>query len=184
MNIKIGRDRIKWKGKFNRVIERDFVGVDGKKGVWEILQRNTEGNVAIVVPVTDDGKVLFITHFRIPRKEYVLECPAGLFDKKGEKSIEVARRELLEETGYRAKKMTLFARGANNGGLMNENYLFFIATGCKKVAEPQCESAEDIGIIEVPLEQVEDFLWLQREGAVAAPIYGVPYFLRRLGLIE
>lgn len=184
MDIKIGKDKIKWKGKFHRVVERDFVGIDGKKDVWEIWQRNTEGKVAIVVPVTDDGKVLFITHFRIPRKEYVLECPAGLFDKKGEKPAAVARRELLEETGYRAKKMTLVARGANNGGQMHEDYLFFIATGCRKVAEPQCEGAEDIGIIEVPLEQVEDFLWLQRESVVAAPIYGVPYFLRRLGLIE
>lgn len=162
----------------------DFVGVDGKTGVWEFIQRNTFGPVAIIIPVTTEGEVLFIKHFRIPRKGYVLESPAGLMDQKGERPIELARRELLEETGFKAKKITLIASGANNGGLQNEDYNFFVATGCVKVKEPVCESAEDIELIKVPLADLENFLAHSNKLSVAAPLYGIPYFLRRAGVIS
>lgn len=184
MKIKVGKPRVAWKGKYNRVFTVDFVGIDGRKGLWEFIQRNTYGAIAVIIPVTAEGEVLFIKHFRVPRNGYVLESPGGLMDQKGEKPSDLARRELLEETGYKAKQIKLVASGANNGGLQNEDYNFFVATGCVKVAEPAHESAEDIELIKVPLGDVESFLARRRNFSVAAPLYGVPYFLRRLGLIE
>lgn len=182
MRIKVGKPRLAWKGKYNKIFSIDFVGIDGKKGLWEMVQRNTHGPIAVVIPVTTEGEVLFIKHFRIPRNGYVLESPAGLMDRKGERAIDLARRELLEETGYKAKKIKLISSGANNGGLQNEDYNFFVATGCVKVAEPALEGGEDIEVIKVPLVEVEKFLFARRNYSVAAPLYAVPVFLKKAGV--
>ncbi len=184
VKIKVGKDRLVWEGKFSRVYEREFFGVDGKPGTWEVFARKTHGPVAIVIPVTEKGDVIFLKHFRVPRAGYVLETPAGLMDRRGEKSIALARRELLEETGYVARRIKFVGSGANNGGLQNEDYHFFIATGCVKKSEPAYEAAEDIEVLLVPLARVEKFLSARRNFAVAAPLFGVPYFLRRAGLLN
>lgn len=184
MKIKVGKDRLVWKGKYNRIYRCDFIGMDGLRGAWERIQRNTFGPIAVIIPVTKNGEVIFIKHFRIPRRGYVLESPAGLMDRRGESAITLARRELLEETGYRAGKIKYMGSGANNGGLQNEDYAFFVATDCVKVGEPAHEGAEDIEVILVPLARVEKFLAARRAYAVAAPLYGVPYFLRRAGVMK
>lgn len=183
MKIKIGKDKVLWSGKFTRMIRRDFVGINGKKGLWEILERKTHGPVAIVIPVTAVGEVIFIKHYRIPRKGYVLESPAGLMDVKGEKPIALARRELLEETGYKARHIKRVAVGTNNSGLQNEDYHFFVATGCVKITEPLHESAEDITLIKVPLAELNSFLLARRNYPVASPLYAIPFFLKKAGVI-
>lgn len=183
LKIKVGKDKVAWQGRFNRVVARDFVGIDGKKDVWEFIERKTHGPVAVVIPVTTEGEVIFIKHFRIPRNGYVLETPAGIMDLKGEKPAALAKRELLEETGYRARSMKLVACGANNGGLQNEDYYFFVAIDCVKVAEAACESSEDIEIITVPLAKLDAFLGARRNYLAAAPLFGIPYFLRKAGVM-
>ncbi len=182
--IKIFGDRLAWKGKYNRIITREFIGINGKRGTWEIVERKAKGVVVIIIPVTKTGDVIFLKHFRIPRNGYVIESPAGLMDKIGESPRAVARRELLEETGYRAQKIIPVARVANNSGLMNEDYQIYLATDCEKVAETTHENAEDIELIFIPLAEVETFFGQQRKISIAAPMYSIPYFLRRAGLIS
>lgn len=182
MKIKVLKDHVAWEGEWSRVIERDFIGVHGEREVYEVHVRKTHGPVAIIIPVTTAGELIFIKHFRVPRKEYVLETPAGIMDIKGENPATLARRELLEETGYRARSMKLIAKTANNAGLMNDDYYFFVATGCEKIADPTLEGAEEIETILVPLKKVEAFISQRRNFSVAAPLYGIPYFLKKAGI--
>ena len=60
------------------------------------------GGFVAVLPVTDDGRVVLVRQWRQPLRSFTLELPSGGVDA-GEEPQKAARRELLEETGYRAE---------------------------------------------------------------------------------
>jgi ADP-ribose pyrophosphatase len=80
-----------------------------------------------VIPVNDKNELLLIKQFRIPAKQNLLEIPAGSFDDDGESPVACAQRELAEETGYRAGKLTRLFAGYLLPGYCNEFMYFFLA---------------------------------------------------------
>src|SRR5205814_7594440 len=58
---------------------------------------------AVMLVVDDRKRVLLVKQFRLPAEKDLWEIPAGMLDA-GEKPLDTAKRELLEETGYSAKK--------------------------------------------------------------------------------
>src|ERR1035437_11148671 len=66
------------------------------------------GGSAVMMPVDAKGRVLLVRQYRLPARAYLGELPAGTVDP-GEKPLQTARRELVEETGYRARKWTKLA---------------------------------------------------------------------------
>ena len=122
-------------------------GYDGKKRIFEKVGRD---DTAVIIPVTDDGKILLIEEEQ-PGKEPCIGTVGGRIDK-GEDPLEAAKRELLEETGYVAKEWKLL--GAHQPmGKMDWAIFTFIATGCKKVAEQELDGAEKITLIEVSFDE-------------------------------
>lgn len=88
-------------------IERDIIrGPDGKNYSREYIKHP---GAAMIVPIKDDGNVVMIEQYRHAVKTVCLEFPAGKRDHN-EESLITAQRELLEETGYRAAKMTYLTR--------------------------------------------------------------------------
>ena len=82
-------------------VRRDTVRLpDGSQGTREYIRH--PGAVA-VVPLLDDGRVLLERQFRYPHGREFIEVPAGKLDP-GEPHLATAKRELLEETGYKAKE--------------------------------------------------------------------------------
>ena len=75
---------------------------NGKEAVREVLDHN---GAAAVVAFDDEGKLLMVKQYRYPMGEYLLEIPAGKIDE-GETPEQCAARELVEETGFRAGKLT------------------------------------------------------------------------------
>ena len=76
---------------------------------WEFAERISEGGAVVIVPLSDDNKVILIEQYRPPIGCTVIEFPAGLVGDSAEfqgELLEVAaERELLEETGYAAAQM-------------------------------------------------------------------------------
>jgi ADP-ribose pyrophosphatase len=72
---------------------------DGKESSREIIRHP---GAVVVIAVLDNGKLLFERQFRYPLRQVFLELPAGKIDA-GEHELDTARRELREETGYKAK---------------------------------------------------------------------------------
>ncbi len=101
-------DEHAFQGHLWRVVTGTFRAPDGETFHRDIVR--SPGAVA-VVPILDAGiasvDVVLLRQYRAAFDDYVLEIPAGMRDIEGEPLEETAQRELLEETGYRARSLDL-----------------------------------------------------------------------------
>ncbi len=110
-----------------------------------------------VIPVNDKHELLLIKQFRIPAGQNLLEIPAGSFDNDGESPAACAQRELAEETGYRAGKLTRLFAGYLLPGYCNEFMYFFLAEDL--VYDPLTPDEDEfIELIPVSLTRAEELL--------------------------
>ncbi len=145
-----------------------------KLGNWEYVTRKNLSGIVGIIPVTDDGKLVLIQQYRPPVGKDVIEFPAGLAgDIPGQEheAYELAaRRELLEETGYEAQKMTFLFEGVISPGLSDELVTVFKATGLTKVSPGGGDESENIRIHEVPVGDVFDWLKEKQQQGCAVDI--------------
>lgn len=131
-----------------------------KRGRWEYVDRhNTSGAVAVVA-VTDAGELLLIEQHRVPVGRACIELPAGLAGDgadRGEAYKLAARRELEEETGYRAAEMRHLYQVCTSPGLTSETIDLFQAAGLTRVGEGGGApgEGEDITVHTVPLADAD-----------------------------
>jgi len=83
---------------------------------------------AVVVPYFEDGTVALVRQYRHPAGKALLELPAGSIDD-GESALECARREIREETGFRAESFRLLTEFWVSPGFLSEKMYVFLATG-------------------------------------------------------
>jgi ADP-ribose pyrophosphatase len=136
---------------------------------WEFARRKGISGIVGIIAVTDDRKLLLVEQYRAPVRARVIELPAGLAgDAKcheNEPLADAARRELLEETGYEARRMERVAAGAASAGMTDEIITLFRATGLLKTGDGAGDGAEDLTLHEVPLDDVTAWLAArEREG--------------------
>lgn len=84
------------------VIEADLITSEDKKVTWRFAK---VPDIVIVLPLADDGKVYLKKEWRANRKDFVWGLPSGLIDKD-ETPEQTAQRELQEEVGNKAEKLT------------------------------------------------------------------------------
>lgn len=166
--------RVLGEGKFLRL-----VAADG----WEYAERkNVTGIVTIVAEAA--GRIVLVEQYRPPLKADVIELPAGLAgDMPGgaDEELELAaRRELEEETGYRAAKWERLFAGPLSAGMTTEVVTFFRATGLTRAAAGGGEGSERITVHEVSVAEAETWLAAQAEkGKLVDPkVYAGLYALR------
>jgi ADP-ribose pyrophosphatase len=82
---------------------------------------------AVVMPVDKQGRVLLVRQYRLPARRYLWELPAGRVDP-GETVLKAARRELAEETGYRARTFKKLAEFYPSPGFLAEKMTIYLAT--------------------------------------------------------
>lgn len=118
---------------------------------WEAVRRRNCDGIVAVVPFTAGGEVILVKQFRPPVGKYVVEFPAGLRDRE-ETLMETARRELLEETGYRAGRLTEAATGPLSAGASAEVLTVFAASGVVYAGGQRLDPNEEIEIMKLPSE--------------------------------
>lgn len=82
---------------------------------------------AVMIPVDGKGRVLLVRQFRLPVGRAIWELPAGRVNP-GETPLRAARRELLEETGYRARRWRKLISFYPTPGYVTERMHLFVAT--------------------------------------------------------
>ena len=110
--------------KIFTVWEEDIELASGKKTRQSWIDHKP---TIAVVAVNAKNEILLIRQFRVPTGQDLLEIPAGSFDNDGESPMDCAQRELAEETGYRAGKLTKLFAGYLLPGYCNEFMYFFLA---------------------------------------------------------
>ncbi len=163
-------------GKFLKLVIRDG---------WEFVERVRCSGVVIIVAKTDEDKVILVEQFRPPVGKQVIGFPAGLVgDERGKRKesfLDAARRELLEETGYSARKITKFFEGPVSAGMCRDMVLILHATGLKKIGKGGgVDHHEKIKVHEVPFKTAD--AWLKkrvRQGVLVGPnVFAGLYFLK------
>ena len=145
-------------------------------GRWEYATRPDDHGVVAIVPVTPEGEFVLVEQFRVPVQRRVVEWPAGLAGDgghAGERLVEAARRELEEETGYRAATWRELATLHASAGLTDEAATLFLATGLERAGAGGGVEGEDIEIHRVP--RAEIFAWLSARAAAGRAIDGRVY---------
>ncbi|MBU2103829.1 NUDIX hydrolase [Patescibacteria group bacterium] len=123
---------------------------DGSTTTFEKLKRQDS---SVVIPVLDDGTLL-LAEDEQPGRLPVLTFPGGQ-GEKGEDPEVLARRELLEETGYEAGELVLW-KAIQPSSKTEWAIYIYIARNCKKVQEPELDPGERIILKPVTLDELID----------------------------
>lgn len=123
--------------------------IRGRKVKREIIEHR---GAAAMLAFDEKGKVILVKQHRYPHG-YVLEIPAGTLDK-GENPRNCAFREIKEETGYSAKKMTPLLSYYPSIGYNKEVIHCFLASGLKKSGSLKLDDDEIISVVKMDFKKL------------------------------
>lgn len=106
-------------------LRRDLAEVDGKQVMREVVEH--PGGVAVLA-LDENDQVLLVQQYRYAQKKEMLEVPAGKREKN-EDPLETGKRELAEETGYRAEKWFFLGEFVPTGAYLEEKIWMYYASG-------------------------------------------------------
>lgn len=121
---------------------------DGRECRYDIA---LHGPAVVVVPVTADGKILFVRQYRIGAEKQLLEIPAGVINA-GEDPDPAAERELREETGYESGDMLKLGGFYMAAGYSTEYLHIYLARDLKWNPLPQ-DDDEFLSPVSLPIEE-------------------------------
>lgn len=146
------KSKIVYKGKFINV-RIDTIEKDGNISEKEVIE-SRKG--VIIAFVSEDEKILLIKQYRHNRGE-IYELPAGAM-RDNESPLHAAKRELLEETGIKAKQWKLISTHENGVHQEGVNY-YFLARGHLSKVSLSLDHDEHIGKSKLySFEQVTTFM--------------------------
>ena len=123
--------------------------IRGRKVKREIIEHR---GAAAMLAFDEDGKVILVKQYRFPHGD-VLEIPAGTLEKR-EEPVKCAFRELEEETGYKAKKMTPLVTYYPSMGYSTEAIHCFVAAGSKKTSNLKLDDDEILSVVKMDLKKL------------------------------
>ena len=136
-------------GKILHVERWQVTCPNGRSATREIVVHK---GAAAVVPVYPDGTTLLVRQHRVAVDRITLEIPAGKLDSVSENPLDCAVRELEEETGLRAGRMTLLTSLLTTPGFCTEKIAIYLA---QDLSQGQTHPDEDefLDLVRMPLEE-------------------------------
>ena len=144
--------KVVYDGKVIKVSKDDVLCPNGLESMREIVHHR--GGVGILFKVED--KFIFEKQFRYALGEEIIEMPAGKLEE-GEIPLEAAKRELLEETGYRPLEMIHLGDSYPTPGYSSEIiHLYYCPKAVKE--ERHLDRDENIDLIYLTLDEIEKLI--------------------------
>lgn len=142
-----------WTGKVFDVVVDTFNVEDN---IVERQYITTDYKAVVVLPITKENKVVLVSQFRSATGGILAEVPAGKTEPSEDLQV-AAIRELEEETGYKAQKMTYLGNAYASPGISSEMYHFYVATDLVRgQAHPDVD--EDTIPVEVPFDEFVNWI--------------------------
>ena len=161
-------EEIRWQGEWITARQR---------GRWEYVTRAGDIRAAVILAL--DGppearEVVLIDQYRVPVGRRCLELPAGLIGDDaggaGEEAMTAAKRELEEETGYRAREWSDLGEFWSSPGMVGESFTLLRAFGLERVGPGGGDENEDIIVHRVPLAEIAGFVAKARADDLAVDV--------------
>ncbi len=155
-------DIIRYRGRFLSLVEREH---------WEFVTRPNAHAVVVLIATTPQREIVLVEQYRRPVDARVIELPAGLVGDTGdpeEPVLEAARRELIEETGFRAGSLQLVMECPTSSGMTDEVISFVRADDLERIGPGGGDASEDIEVHVVALDAADD--WLAARHAAGVPL--------------
>lgn len=133
-----------------------------------------------VVPIDAEGFLYLVQQYRYPFSKITTEIPAGKLDGNGEDPKEAGKRELMEETGLRAQKLTFLGSIYASPGFCDEEIYLYLAEG---LTQGESDPDED-EFVAVSRIHIKDFIAQITEGNIhdGKTVAGVLLSKNKLGL--
>lgn len=128
---------------------------------------NQMPDFVVVVAVTEEDEFVMIYQYRHAIDKVILEVPAGCLEP-GEAMEAAAARELLEETGYRAGKLTFLGKMAPNASCLSNYAWCYLAEGVKLADKQKLDATEEIEVVLMTEEELRRTL---HEGRVEQAVH-------------
>ena len=137
-----------WRG----IVQRTFRLPDGKEAIYDVV---TNGSFVSVAAFTRQREAILMHQYRPGPMRVLTSFCEGYIDE-AETGEEAARRELLEETGYRSSDWT-FLR-SHYAAYSTEYRESWVAIDCERTAAPNLDATEFVQVEVMPLPQFREYL--------------------------
>jgi ADP-ribose pyrophosphatase len=150
---KLLSSKLAYKGKVFNVFTDTLIEPGGHRNVRDVIRHNG----SVVILAVDESKnpadpdVILERQYRYAAGQYLIELPAGSRDA-GEAPLAAAKREMIEETGYRAKRWTMLLRYFASPGFLGEWMQIYLARDIRQ-GEAKLEADEHLDVFRVPLSE-------------------------------
>jgi ADP-ribose pyrophosphatase len=145
--------KLAYKGKVFSVFTDKVEEPGGNINVRDVIRH--DGSVVILAvdesKNPNDPDIIFARQYRHAAGQFLLELPAGRVEPK-EATLAAAKRELIEETGYRAKRWTLLTKYFASPGFLGEWMQIYLARDIREGASTP-EPDENIEVLRLPLSE-------------------------------
>ena len=155
MNYQILKSDVIFQGKVFNTIVNQIEYDSGNKAVREVAEHP---GGAVVVPLTNEGKIVMVTQHRFPMNEILLELPAGKLNKDEDPFI-CAIRELEEETGYKSENVKELGSIYTTPGYSTEKLWIYLAKDLQEGIHNREEGEYGMQVIELSPEEVEEKIY-------------------------
>lgn len=143
-----------YRNRWMRLREDQILRSNGRKGIYGVVEKH---DCAIILPI-DKGRVWLVEQFRYPIQERAVELPQGGWEKEIDNTEELARGELMEETGLYAAQMIHLGTTWIAYGYARQLQHVFLATGLTAAEKDPDDEEHDLVVLSMPIAKFEQMM--------------------------